>query len=1018
MILHRPVQACVIGLLAALVTACALLTPLYQRALEQASVTVELDQAPASASQLHLTSTGVLPDIYSRNERAVPPLTPSELTRLVPHRLREYFRAPIAATSVVADGTTSAGGSARGPLVWRAGGCGQLSLTSGRCPTAAGEIAVSAADSANFGWRPGTVVPTAEVLPKGTAGPATTTSLTVTGVYARPTTRYWDGWALTGASGTQPDLQHVAHDSWVTADPTFRSIGWRNPVNQVDLQVDRAAVGVDELLRVGPAADTFQYAMSQRPAGVAGVRARSDLGALADRVREGRAQARETVPLLMLPLGILGVVVLWMALGSAAEQRRPEVALARLRGRGVRGARAHLLSELLVVTLLGVPFGAAAALGLDRLARHQVLPGHPPLELRLPVWVALVVAVAAVVATTVVTSARVSREPIAALLRRVPPRRTGWTLGTTDAVVLTAALAIVVGSATGRLTGPLALAAPAVLALALGLLLSRAIVPVATGAGRRLLRRGRPAAGVAVLQIARRPGTRGVIALLTVAAGILVFAGNAVAVGARNRTVAAGQQVGAPMVVTVGGGTAIAARDALDAAGVSAADVTPVVVQPAEGNDAQTNLFVEPEAFARIAVLPDGARDRLGALSGSEVTPVTLTGTRLTLELGAEGLDTGGQPVRLAVRLHPPDGAEREVSLGPLPGGTSRRTVAAPVPCPRSCVVTGWRVTAAPASSVTGRVAVTRAAIDGTPVALGEVSDWAESPHADAPGVQVVSADATSLVLALANDGRSDLLLQHRWVPQALPAVVTGALPDTSSRASFAGTGLDGADRAMHVVARIPWLPQSGRSAAVSSLGLAERSGAVLSQEAQLQLWFAAASDSLLTRVTRALEAHHLAVLGVARESEARAVLAQSPSAWSLQLGALVAVACLLVSGLGLVIAGTASWAARTRDLAVVRMNGMTARTVRQIALGEQVPAIVVGGVVGALAGVLATHLSLREVPLLPAAPPVDLLDLSVDWPLVAMLTGVAVLTGAGLGWLLGLLTARRAGVDRVLGAS
>ena len=159
-------------------------------------------------------------------------------------------------------------------------------------------------------------------------------------------------------------------------------------------------------------------------------------------------------------------------------------------------------------------------------------------------------------------------------------------------------------------------------------------------------------------------------------------------------------------------------------------------------------------------------------------------------------------------------------------------------------------------------------------------------------------------------------------------------------------------------------------------------------------------------------------VLGVTRESDARSSLAQSPSAWSLQLGALVAVACLLVSGLGLVIAGTASWAARTRDLAVVRMNGLPARAVRQIALGEQVPAVVAGGVVGALAGVIAAHFSLREVPLLPSPPPVDLLDLSVDWPLVALLAGAAVLTGALLGWLLGLLTARRAGVDRVLEAS
>ena len=89
---HRPVQAAVIAALAALVTACAVLTPLYQRALEQASVQVQLADAPASATQLQLTSNGVLPDIYSGSRYARPPLTTEELNALVPTSLRRSPR--------------------------------------------------------------------------------------------------------------------------------------------------------------------------------------------------------------------------------------------------------------------------------------------------------------------------------------------------------------------------------------------------------------------------------------------------------------------------------------------------------------------------------------------------------------------------------------------------------------------------------------------------------------------------------------------------------------------------------------------------------------------------------------------------------------------------------------------------------------------------------------------------------------------------------------------------------------
>jgi predicted lysophospholipase L1 biosynthesis ABC-type transport system permease subunit len=159
-------------------------------------------------------------------------------------------------------------------------------------------------------------------------------------------------------------------------------------------------------------------------------------------------------------------------------------------------------------------------------------------------------------------------------------------------------------------------------------------------------------------------------------------------------------------------------------------------------------------------------------------------------------------------------------------------------------------------------------------------------------------------------------------------------------------------------------------------------------------------------------------VLQVRRESQAVSELEESPAAWSLRLGVLVGVACLLVAILGLLVAGTASWARRARDLAVIRLHGLPAAQARRIALGEQLPVVVVASVAGTLSGLLAAHFSLPSLPILPTAPPVDLLDLSTAWGPVALLAVVPVLALCGLAWALGSLVARRAGFDRIGGAS
>ena len=76
------------------------------------------------------------------------------------------------------------------------------------------------------------------------------------------------------------------------------------------------------------------------------------------------------------------------------------------------------------------------------------------------------VAAALSLAAVLLATRTATREPIVALLRRVPVRRHGWALGVADAIVVAVAAAGVLALVSGNLSGPLALATPALLALA------------------------------------------------------------------------------------------------------------------------------------------------------------------------------------------------------------------------------------------------------------------------------------------------------------------------------------------------------------------------------------------------------------------------------------------------------------------------------------------------------------------------------------------------------------------------
>ncbi|HEU5037339.1 MAG TPA: FtsX-like permease family protein [Nocardioides sp.] len=1020
---YRPFQAVVIALLAALVTACAAFAPLYDRAMRQALADIVIDRTPPQFSGLQVTGTVDQEYGFGYHSQAPPP-EPELVLSKVPPDLRAHYRDPIMGYSALVMRSPGGLTDPRSELLWRDRQCEHLEMVDGACPSAAGEIAVSQADADQFGLTTGTTFEVAGVPGNGRHPAPTSTDLTVAGVYRQVPGDYWFGTTLTGRSGTSDPVppSHIQGDVWVTPRTTFESRDLPTlpqATSSVDLPLDRDAVGVDDLLAMGTAIDD----LSGRTNSISGASLSylSGMSDLAEDVRAQTGQSRVTVPLLMAQLGLLAVVVLWLVLLAVTEQRRPEVALARLRGRGRRGARRLLVGELLPVALAGVVPGVALALLGTWFARSVVLPGSAPFELRLPLLYALLIAVAVLTLVTVVAVVRVTREPVVTLLRRVPPRRTGWSLGVADALLIAGCGSVVVVFATGGLDGPVALAAPGLLAIVVGLVLAHLTTPTASLVGGRMLRRGRVRAGVSVVDAARSPATRRVVAIVTLATALAVFSADALLVGDRNRQSAAEQEAGAPAVAEISGTDVRAVRAALADVDPDGRLATPVVRTVPANNTARVTVAVVPDQFRRIAIFPDGGPsaavwDRLQA---SDDQPIAFAGGHVDLTLTDSTLRSqrvagGPQPITFGIDVEIVDTGETlHVALGEIPKPAKQVDLDADVSCASGCNLTGIWLGTLPGATMRGKATVGALTTDDGAVPLGPAGQWNGFLDTTKGSIRPAEGSGDDLVLEVDGRGADELTMPQSWIPGQLPALVAGSLPPGSSENRFTLTGLDAEDQPAARAGTITRVPAGGPETSVVNLDLALR-GTELAPTDRLSVWLADDDPALLDRVRAALADHQVRIANVRTLSDVRRSYDESAAAWSLQLAALVGGAALLIALLVLVVSAVSSWRFRTRDLAALRMAGVPPRSIGSMSVASQLPAVVVGVVAGTAAGLYGAHLALPIVPLFADAPLVSTLDLGIAWGAV-LLAALAALVVLGLGGaLIGRAMARRSDLQRL----
>lgn len=1015
-------------MLSGLITTAAAIGPLYERAVHESVVRNALDRA--TSSQLGLAS-------HANDEGDV--LGPR---LLLPGREARLYRPDVAGQEASIGLVYSPGDEVPVTIASRVGICDHLTFAAGACPADAGSVVVSADTARLAKLHVGSKL--AVTIDPERPGRHVPVNVSVAGIYQRfdPTTDYWfDHPYITPVPAThdEPDTLFTAYGD---VDPIVKQIAGKNGA---DLAVNRFT---DIPLRAN-AIHVAQVEELQRAIAAARVLTQENQGVLdtaldsiLNNVQTDEVQVHDVVPLFAGELVVLALSLLLFVVAAAAAQRRPEVALARLRGQRPRRAAWLLVSELSLPLLVGVPAGAAlSALALE-LARAVWLPAGVPFAVPSSAWKALAAAAVVQLLVVVVTALRMVREPVVTLLRRVGSRTLRVRLGPVEIAVATLAVAGVLTVTSSGLSGPVAMLAPGLLTLAVGLLVGVTLPVVAGRVGPRALRRGSIRTGLGALQMARRTGTRGAFVLLVVSVSAIVLAADCWHVAALNRTARAGRELGAPAVLTVSARSARAVEDATAKIDPSARRVVPVakVVPP---NIGVSILAARPASLQAVADWGWGD-DRPTQQAIAQLDPhlpptITIKGQYVDIRLSSVVV-RGAKPPDLALDLVGSDGAPGTYDIAPLRTSKTPVDLHRVLPCTDGCRLQGVTVLRQFTDTDPQVAQVDLAAITvypgetptgaGTQVALGTLKDWrgstagltkpdevevldaafadppidmGSSSFADLPtyGVTSVAAPASGAVVRLRSfSGGNKTGLVYGDVPLRLPALSAGVLADASEEDGniFSAGRLDGLTQpfvSVGDVAAVPGLP--GRSALVD-LDLLSRLADQRNDGTSYEVWLADASPANVDRVRTSLAKDEVATIQVRTAAERLTELGDSGAVWSLRLALLTGLAALIAAAAVLVIGVSTTVRGRRYDVAALQMSGVSPRVTAGAAVGELVALSLVASLVGAACGVLGARLLFRSAPYLAGGSGFDGARVFTAWVLavgvwLAALAGLAAVS-------------------------
>ena len=998
----RPVQTALLSGLCALVVAAGAFAPIFLRAIDQSVFRTQLHHGGSQESSLVAES--------SRDPRGAQ-VSPDVIERVLPSRLRPLLAAPrfVWSGRVMTFGGKL--GPARGTILAQQDVCAGLRLVAGRCPTAAFEVAVSETDSRVHQWQPGTVMEGRE--DRGSSlTPAFDQRFAVVGIYATDLdASVWPWVIVTGNSGVVETgkVTPVGADALITVGETFAhqssetgatARGWAAAVLTGTFPINLDTAGLDDVLTLDVA---IREAMATGATNSPLVRVRSGIPDAVQDVVLGQDQARVIVPLLVSQLALLAAAVVVLVAGAAAARRRPETGLSRLRGFSHSAARAVGNLESFLAVAVGLPIGLAAGILAGRVASLTMLPPGVPFEVPPSALLLGLVGGVGCAAAVWWAGRAAAQAPVIDLLRRVTSRDGRSGTHVIEVLIVGVAIAAVVALTTGSVTGSLAVIAPALVALAIGLMAAWLVPPVARAIGRRALSRGRMTWALAATGVARRPLVRRIVTVVVVATALAVFAVVAQTSGSSNRDLRARSEVGA---------AAVAQTDARDIAVVKTAlarmprtatgpVVTPVVWVRQGNSDAIRTMAIVPDEFAQVADIPI-ARSAFSfdALRSPVLQPPLVRGDTMTVTVSAsqvalvrtsdpypDGLGPDS-PIVLTARLTSANGSSAMVTFGAIPmGKAGAQTLSTGIPCTAGCALTGLGTGQAIGDprEVSGTIEI--ASMASTVGGLADLTGqgvWRPAPAEPAGQSFVTTTPGGGLALTFVSD-RVGVTVLTALATAALPALVAPR-PGQSPSGTFDGAGLDGLSLKIASVGTIPYAPGGGDNVAVVNLDTLAERGTSVAISGRVDVYL---SDAVrLDELARTLGAAGIHVTSATTPAAVQARYDHAAPTWSLSLAPVVAVVALLMALLVMGLVAAADWTGRRHDDAALALAGVPARVLtRATALGY---AALVGAaaLLGAASGVLGSWLALPLLPLFTRASTAYQVDRGLEAPLVAATVG------------------------------
>jgi putative ABC transport system permease protein len=997
----------IVGVISA---AVAVIGPLYARAAGESTLTDELRDAGAQAGLA-----------FSESVQTGLPGAIGLLSSQV-HNAAQIpgYGTPITGESLVATiRATQDPTSSPTTLVTRSGVCANVVLTSGRCPTAAGEVMVPSTATATRSWRVGQQVALSEAINDpltGVGDGAPLGNAHIVGIY-RPLNfddPYWFGRpyftsqfgaAVSSAVKLGIDAVFVAATEFEqTVTPVLAEADVDVPLVPTQVRLNDVA-----RLRGDVAAVARRYPRAPDNPGTPAMH--TDLPTVLDAAARDHRDVNTATLVIVLELAALSVLVLFEVVSGSVEARGDEIALAKLRGLSPLSTVGLTLAEPVSLLLAAAPLGFGLGYLVTHLLAGSALVYGTPVLVTPPAFYALAGAFAGSAVAALLAARSTLRRPVLAQWRTTGRAlRSPRSLLVLDGVLAAAAAGTAIALRLGNPDHPrsIFLLAPALLVFAVALVGVR-VVPWLGGLGLGPTRATRRIATfLAVRHAVRRPGGLRVATLLAVAAGLAVFAVCGEAVARSNRDARAQSELGASQRLAVlleAGHDPEQIVNRVDPAGTWAMATATWSPDggPAESTVVATLLGVQPRRFAATAFAVRGQLSPSAiatAIDAGTPPPATFAATTVHVVLDTSALH--GDHPSVAVNVRHADQRVEQVRAGTVQLGVHSYT--ATVDCAKGCSFTGIAlVRSVNAANVITGTTVLQAVSTGTAQPLiahpAAVAKW----RADELGYSASSTftpSAAGLTWTYRAEDASSPILAYPDSPSAMPIVATPA--STSTQARNGGVYDYSATAYPYTVARrASPLPVALDDGAIANLDYLRIRLPHFDTESVWSVWLGphAPADAV-----QRLERAGLLVQNVRTEHARVAELGRQGPALGLLLLLVCAVAAGVLAVGGTAIALLAQARRRGYELAALRMIGVRARTLRRSAVAEQ--ALLLGSalVLGLPAGFAAAALVLPVVPEFSDTTPVVLrYSPPVIWALLTaaafavLLVLTAVLAGSAL---------------------